>query len=103
MHNQDDMSSLCTEMVLGMTHKLNGTPKINITINGLNVQYWMEMHTCMEMTLLDRYCSPDHFGTSFVFFRLTMNKRRFKRLFKLDHFNHFENDIKGKIGFVLLY
>ena len=35
MHNHDDMSSLCTEMVLGMTHKLNGTPEINIAINGL--------------------------------------------------------------------
>ena len=44
----------------------------------------------MEMTLFDRYCSPDHFGTSFVFFRLTMNKRRFKRLFKLATLIHFE-------------
>ena len=35
MHTHDDMVILCTEMVLGMSHKLNGTPKINIAINGL--------------------------------------------------------------------
>ena len=35
MHTHDEMVRLCTEMVLGMTHKLNGTPEINIAINGL--------------------------------------------------------------------
>ena len=32
MHTHDEMVRLCTEMVLGMTHNLNGTPKINIAI-----------------------------------------------------------------------
>ena len=36
MHNHDEMVILCTKMVLGMSHKLNGTPKINIAINGLD-------------------------------------------------------------------
>ena len=36
MDNHDEMFILCTEMVLGMSHKLNGTPKINIAINGLD-------------------------------------------------------------------
>ena len=37
MHIHDEMVKLCTEMVLGMTHKLNGTPKLNIAINGLKL------------------------------------------------------------------
>ena len=35
MHTHDEMVRLCIEMVLGMTHKLNETPEINIAINGL--------------------------------------------------------------------
>ena len=37
MHNHDEMVILCIEMVLGMSHKLNGTPKTNIAINGLKL------------------------------------------------------------------
>ena len=32
MYTHDEMVKLCTKMVLGMTHKLNGTPTINIAI-----------------------------------------------------------------------
>ena len=37
MHNHDEMVILCTENVLGMSHKLNGSPKIIIALNGLKL------------------------------------------------------------------
>ena len=37
MHTHDEMVKLCTELVLGMTHKLNGPLKIIIAINGLKL------------------------------------------------------------------
>ena len=62
-----------------------------------NVKYGNMRSTCKKMTLLDRYCSPDHFGTSFTIFRLTMRKRRIKRLFNLIHFNQFKMTSKEKL------
>ena len=57
--------------------------------------------TYMKMILFDRYYSPDHFGTSFAIFRLTMKKWEFRQLFNLNCFNQFQNDIKGKVVFML--
>ena len=37
MHTHDEMIKLCTEMFLGMSHKLNGTPKMNIKIGRAHV------------------------------------------------------------------
>ena len=37
MHNHDEMVILGIEKVLGKSHKLNGTPKLNIAINGLKL------------------------------------------------------------------
>ena len=55
----------------------------------------------MEIILLVSCCRADRFDTSFAFFRLTMNTWRIKRLINLIHFNQFENDIKGKVGYFL--
>ena len=55
----------------------------------------------MEMILSVSYCRADRFDTSFVVFRLTMNKWRIKRLINLIHFNQFESDIKGEVVFML--
>ena len=38
MHNHDEMVNLCIEKYLGMSHKLNGTPKTIIAINGLKLR-----------------------------------------------------------------
>ena len=37
MHNHDDMVNLFIEKYLGMSHKLNGTPKLNTVIIGLKL------------------------------------------------------------------
>ena len=77
---------------------LGNNPMFNLMTTFLMNYYSTKMwFTCMEMTLLDRYCSPGHFGTSFAIFRLTMKKWWFKRLFKLNHFNHFEMTSKEKL------
>ena len=53
MHNHDEMVILCNEKALGKSHKLNGTPTLNIAINGLKLHL---------------------FGISFAIFELIFNK-----------------------------
>ena len=49
MHNHDEMVILCTEIILGISHKLNGTPKINIAFNGLKLHKFFPFTCCSPL------------------------------------------------------
>ena len=53
MHTHDEMVKLCTEMVLGMTHKLNEVARKIIAIIGINlICYLSELSIYRKCTVL---------------------------------------------------